>query len=119
LTPSELYIEKHLMGIQGSGELNNPYWHTWIGTAWDNPDTYRLVKRYMTRPAEELYHTAADPYEMANLADDPDCATIKARLSTELDRWLAEQDDPGIPQDTHEVHRAAKQGEHRYFPKAD
>ena len=119
LTPDELYIEKHLMGIQGSGELNNPYWHTWVGTAWDNPDTYRLVKRYMKRPAEELYHTATDPYEMADLADDPGSAEIKARLSGELDRWLAEQNDPGVPQDTHEVHRAAKQGDHRYFPSGD
>jgi uncharacterized sulfatase len=117
LTPNELYIEKHLMGVQGDGVLNNPYWPTWIGTAWDNPDTYRLVKRYMRRPPEELYHTAADPYEMSSLADDPRHANIKARLSAELDRWLAEQCDPGIPQDTHEAHRAAQRGEHRYFPK--
>ena len=117
LTPDELYIEKHLMGIQGGGALNNPYWPTWIATAWDNPDTYRLVKRYMQRPAEELYHTAADPYEMTNLAADPRHANVKARLSAELDRWLAEQGDPGIPQDTHEAHRAAQRGEHRYVPK--
>jgi N-sulfoglucosamine sulfohydrolase len=117
LTPDELYIEKHLMGIQGGGALNNPYWPTWIATAWDKPDTYRLVKRYMQRPAEELYHTAADPYEMTNLAADPRHAHVKARLSAELDRWLGEQGDPGIPQDTHEAHRAAQRGEHRYAPK--
>lgn len=117
LTPGELYIEKHVMGIQGAGALNNPYWHTWIGTAWDTPDTYRLVKRYMLRPAEELYHTAADPYEMDNLAADPNHAEVKARLSAELDRWLAEQGDPGIPQDTHQAHQAAQRGEHRYVPK--
>jgi len=117
LTPDELYIEKHLMGIQGDGALNNPYWATWIGTAWDTPDTYRLVKRYLLRPAEELYHTAADPYEMNNLAADPDHADIKARLSAELDRWLAQQGDPGVPQDTHEAHQAAQRGAHRYAPK--
>ncbi len=117
LTPGELYIEKHVMGIQGAGALNNPYWPTWIGTAWDTPETYRLVKRYMLRPAEELYHTAADPYEMENLAADPIHADVKARLSAELDRWLAEQGDPGIPQDTHEAHQAAQRGEHRYAPK--
>ena len=30
LTPDEIYIEKHLMGISGDGSLNNPYWATWI-----------------------------------------------------------------------------------------
>ena len=69
------------------------------------------------RPAEELYHTAADPYEMTNLAADPRHARIQAQLSAELDRWLAEQGDPGIPQDTHEAHHAAQRGEHRYVPK--
>ncbi len=116
LTPDELYIEKHLMGLQGDATLNNPYWSTWIGTAWDTPDTYRLVKRYMRRPAEELYHTAADPAEMTNLADDPKHAQIKSQLSSELDRWLSEQGDPGIPLDTHEAHRAAKRGAHLYAP---
>lgn len=116
LTPGELYIEKHLMGLQGGGALNNPYWPTWIGTAWDNPATYRLVKRYMSRPAEQLYHTAADPHEMTDLAADPAHAAVKARLSAELDRWLAAQGDPGIPQDTHDAHRAARDGRHLYGP---
>lgn len=116
LTPGEIYIEKHVMGLQGGGGLNNPYWPTWVGTASDNPDTYRLVKRYLVRPAEELYHTAADPAEMNNLAADPAHAAIKAALAAELDRWLATQGDPGIPQDTPQAHRAAKQGEHLYGP---
>ncbi|MDZ4850194.1 MAG: sulfatase [Pirellulaceae bacterium] len=117
LTPNEIYIEKHLMSIQGGGALNNPYWPTWIGEAWNNPDTYRLVKRYMSRPAEELYHTAIDAYEMNNLAIDSQHAEIKATLSAELDRWLASQSDPGIAQDTHEAHAAAKDGKHLFFAK--
>ena len=30
LTPGELYIEKHLMGLKGNAVLNNPYWSTWV-----------------------------------------------------------------------------------------
>ncbi len=116
LTPNEIFIEKHLMGIQAGGELNNPYWPTWIATAGDTSDIYRLVKRYMLRPPEELYHTLEDPYEMNNLVDDPKFQKIKNRLSVELDRWLVEQGDPGIRQDTHEAHQAAKTGEHKYRP---
>jgi N-sulfoglucosamine sulfohydrolase len=116
LSPGEIYIEKHVMGIQGKGVLNNPYWPTWVANASDNPQTYHLVKRYLTRPAEELYHTAADPYEMTNLAHDAQHAAIKTRLSAELDRWLTAQGDPGTPQDTPAAHQAAKNGQHRFFP---
>lgn len=116
LTPNELYIQKYLMGVQGNGGLNNPYWATWMGTSEANPRTYRLIKRYMLRPAEELYDTAADPYEMTNRVADAALADTRARLSAELDRWLAAQGDPGIPLDTLEALQAARKGEHKYFP---
>jgi N-sulfoglucosamine sulfohydrolase len=112
LTPDEIYIEKHLMGWEGQGELNNPYWATWIRDAWNDPNTYNLVKRYMHRPAEQLYNTAKDPYELKNLADDPAFSDIKTRLSAELDRWMKEQGDPGAPQDTHQAIQAARRGKH-------
>jgi len=114
LTPGEIYIEKHLMGWAGKGELNNPYWATWISNAWNNPNIYDLVKRYMHRPAEQLYNTAEDPYELKNIAGNPAFSDIKARLSAELDRWMKEQGDPGAPQDTHEAIQAARRGKHMY-----
>jgi len=114
LTPDEIYIEKHLMGWEGKGELNNPYWATWIRDAWNDQNTYNLVKRYMYRPAEQLYNTAEDPYELKNLAEDPAFSNIKTCLSTELDRWMKEQGDPGAPQDTHEAIQAARRGKHIY-----
>jgi uncharacterized sulfatase len=70
----------------------------------------------MHRPAEQLYNTAEDPYELKNLADDPAFSDIKALLSAELDRWMKEQGDPGAPQDTHEAIQAARQGKHIYKP---
>jgi len=114
LQSDEIYIEKHLMGWSGDGQLNNPYWATWVREAWANQHTYDLVKRYMTRPAEELYHTADDPYELTNLVADEDIAAIKAKLSAELDRWMKAQGDPGAPEDTAEALRASRQGRHLY-----
>ncbi|NQU23954.1 MAG: sulfatase-like hydrolase/transferase, partial [Candidatus Nealsonbacteria bacterium] len=116
LTPDEIYIEKHLMGVQGNGALNNPYWGTWVGQAWNNPHTYQLVKRYTRRPAEQLYHTADDPYELSNVADAPQHAELKTQLRAELDRWMKAQGDPGMAQDTHEAIQAARQGKHLYYP---
>ena len=116
LTPDEIYIERHLMGVQGDGGLNNPYWGTWVGEASNNAHTYMLVKRYVQRPAEQLYDTAADPYELTNLADAGQHADLKARLAEELGRWMASQGDPGAKQDTHEALQAARQGKHLYYP---
>lgn len=116
LRADEIYLEKHLMGWSGEGQLNNPYWATWVREAWADRRTYDLVKRYLSRPSEELYHTADDPYELANLAEDPACSSIKARLRAELDRWMTEQGDPGAPQDTLEALEAARRGRHLYGP---
>jgi N-sulfoglucosamine sulfohydrolase len=118
LTPDELYIEKHVMGISGNGKLNNLYWQTWIFNAEANENTYRLVKRYMQRPAEQLYHTATDPYEMVNLTNDPAHAEIKKHLSSELDKWLTIQGDPGAEQDTTKALNAARKGKHLFTPPA-
>ncbi len=118
LKSDDLYIEKHLMGVQGDGLLNNPYWQTWIWASWNTPRTYNLVERYMHRPPEALYHTASDPYELENLVSNDNLQSIKQELSDELDRWLKSQGDPGIEQDTAETHQAARQGEHRFRPPA-
>jgi N-sulfoglucosamine sulfohydrolase len=118
LTPDELYIEKHLMGLQGKAALNNPYWATWVWDSQSNPKTYDLVKRYMHRPSEQLYRTVDDPFEMTNLAGDKDHSAVLNRLSKELDRWMVSQGDPGIPQDTQESIDAARRGHHRFFPPA-
>ncbi len=96
LTPESLYIEKHLMGRTD----HNPYWGSWVWAATDDLHARMLVNRFMRRPPEELYHSKADPFEHANLADDPKYAEIKARLSAELDRWMKAQNDPGAEIDT-------------------
>lgn len=117
LQNENLYIEKHLMGIQGNGKLNNRYWQTWVFDSFANPDAYRLIQRYQSRPPEELFDLQNDPYEMNNLAGNATVEAIQAKLSDRLDQWLESQGDPGIEQDTRETHQAAKKGEHRFRPK--
>ena len=100
------------MGVRGNGALNNPYWGTWIWDSWNTPRSYRLVKRFMRRPAEQLYHVADDPYEMDNLADDKTQAKRLAKLRAELDRWMKAQNDPGAAVDTPEAIQASREGKH-------
>ena len=45
------------------------------------------------RPKEELYRTAADPNQLSNLANDPDYASVKARLVKLLDQWTEQTGD--------------------------
>jgi len=53
-----------------------------------------------TRPKEELYDLQADPYELHNLADEPEAAGTLKELRAELERWIEETDDRGrIPED--------------------
>jgi len=112
LSPDEIYIEKHLMGTRGTGQLNNPYWATWVWDSWNSPRSYNLVKRYMHRPAEQLYRVATDPYEMKNLAGKKNQAKRLAKLRRELERWMKAQGDPGTPVDTPEAIQASKRGNH-------
>ncbi|TWU58781.1 Choline-sulfatase [Rubripirellula tenax] len=116
LSPESLYIEKHVMAHQNSTSPSRTYWQTWVWETANSDAIYRLVDRYQRRPAETLYHTATDPYEMQNLlnTDSTSIAKTREELSLELDRWLESQGDPGIEQDTRESHRAAKQGNHRF-----
>jgi hypothetical protein len=48
------------------------------------------------KPAEELYDTEADPWEVKNLAEDPAHAATLARLRAELRRWQLEIRDLGV-----------------------
>ncbi len=115
LLPEEIYIEKHLMG---GGRLNNPYWATWVGVdPIRRRDVYDLTRRYMRRPAEELYDTANDPYEMNNLIDSASHTSICDGLRTELDAWMKSFSDPGAAVDTVDALQAARRGEHLHGPK--
>lgn len=106
LTPERLYIERHLMGRTE----HNGYWPTWMYQAADNPKALMLLERFIKRPAEQLYHTAVDRFEMTNLADDSAHAEIKRRLSAELERHMADQRDPGAELDSPEAFRASVDG---------
>ena len=48
------------------------------------------------KPAEELYDTETDPYELNNLADDPAQADRLAELSAALDAWMLDVRDLGV-----------------------
>lgn len=58
------------------------------------------------RPEEELYDLEADPWEMMNLADDPNYADTLADMRATLDAWIAETGDKGQTPEIDEVYDA-------------
>lgn len=50
---------------------------------------WKLITRGLTLEPAALYHLGADPYELSNRIDDPDCANVQAQLSQALLRWRA------------------------------
>jgi N-sulfoglucosamine sulfohydrolase len=69
------------------------YWRSWLTEAETNAAAAATVKRFIERPAEELYDLAADPFELHNLATDPRHAARLGALRADLDAWMKQQGD--------------------------
>lgn len=72
------------------------YFDSWIEKAKTDPAAAAVVKRYHTRPAEELYDLTADPHELKNLAADPKQTERLKALRADLDAWMKDQGDEGL-----------------------
>lgn len=72
------------------------YWDSWVAKAKTDPAAAAVVRRYNTRPAEELYDLSADPWELTNLAADPRHAAKLKTLRADLDAWMKDQGDEGL-----------------------
>jgi N-sulfoglucosamine sulfohydrolase len=62
----------------------------------DNDGKWFYNLAFAKRPAEELYDVRKDPDEVTNLADLPAYAEIKAQLSAQLLKTLADAKDPRV-----------------------
>ena len=69
------------------------YFSSWEEAAKIDPAAADTVKRYHTRPAEELYDLKSDPHEQLNLAANPAHAERLKSLRSELDTWMQEAGD--------------------------
>jgi len=85
----------HIVGCK-DGPHHLPFWDTWVEKARIDPAAKTIVDAYLHRPAVELYDLSRDPYEMKNLADDPDYSDTLQMLSRQLDQWRRQQGDPEI-----------------------
>lgn len=99
LLPESAYFEKHLE----KGAHGESWWQSWKNAAEINIREELLVNRFYKRPHEELYSVTNDQHQFKNIAGNQNLANEKARLKTELKKWMDSQKDPGIPVDTKEA----------------
>ncbi len=88
--------EHHTHIDKGIAADGRDYWNSWIDKAKTDPAAAALIRRYHTRPAEELYDLTADPWELKNLAADLARAKTLRGLRAELDAWMKAQGDEGL-----------------------
>ena len=98
------YLVVHISAGQRSQRM------LWVAYRNRHPIMREIWRRYLhdelegpqkwfaenSRPIEELYDTAADPYELTNLADDPQHLSVLERMRGALDDWRAEVGDLGV-----------------------
>ncbi len=99
-TPDWKYIrnlhpefQHHTHISRASGPHGENYWNSWLAAAAQDSAAAATVARYSTRPAEELYDLKTDPFELHNLASDPQHGERLATMRTDLTTWMKEQGD--------------------------
>jgi uncharacterized sulfatase len=80
----------HITGCK-SGPHHLPHWDSWVVRAKTDAKAKTIVERYQHRPREELYDLTKDPFEMNNLAGDPESARLLDDLRKQLSEWRKSQ----------------------------
>jgi len=73
-----------------------PVYQSWEADAKHDPKLAERLHSLLHPPGEALFDLSNDPYEMKNLAENPEYAGSKARLAKALDAWMAQQGFKGV-----------------------
>lgn len=80
--------------IDRSGKEDSvAYIRSWEERAKTDAHAARILQRYRQRPAEELYDLEADPFELKNLAAEPQHASQIQSMRQELEAWMQSTGD--------------------------
>ena len=80
--------------FQNTTVKRNAYYKEWKQS--DNPKYLALAEKYEHRPPIELYDDENDPYDMQNLAGDPQYKDKIDELRQKLQEWMSYCGDEGI-----------------------
>ena len=89
--PEKRYYEKHIM--RERGKMFHQAWLEWVKKAETDPDAKVKVDHVVRHPEFELYDVTKDPFEVNNLANDPQHSGTVQELFEELKKSLGELKD--------------------------
>jgi uncharacterized sulfatase len=76
--------------------VNTALMQSWFQLGEVHSDAERRAKFYYKRPSIEFYDLEKDPYELKNIASDPDYKEKIGELDHQLKTWMAQQGDKGL-----------------------
>jgi N-sulfoglucosamine sulfohydrolase len=86
----------HFTKVEGIPDSHAAVWQTWVEKAAHDPAAARLVDAIVHHPAEELFDTQSDPYELTNLVSRAEMRPVAERLRQRLGqvrKQLRDQED--------------------------
>jgi arylsulfatase A-like enzyme len=83
----------HFTRVAGIPNSHKEVWDEWLEKARTDREVARLIERIERHPAEELYDTRTDPYELNNLADRKELLPVLEKLRARLKEWRKAQGD--------------------------
>jgi uncharacterized sulfatase len=83
----------HFTKVQGIPDSHAQVWDTWLAQAKTNTATAHLIDLIVHPPAEELYDTQTDPFELTNLITDRALRPELHRLRRRLAQFRKQIDD--------------------------
>ncbi|WP_372807001.1 sulfatase [Pontiella sp.] len=101
LTPDNLFAVRTINGFDYGYEDKMKDRHvrlmycSWLEKAQTDPAAEALVRRFRKQPEFQLFDLDADPWEMNNLANNPEYAPQRQRLKAAISDWMEQQGDQG------------------------
>lgn len=84
------------------------YWQAWLRDSALSEHNAFLAKRYIKRPATELYDIKADPLQLDNLAGKEGLNEVVNELELQLTQWMEQQGDEGVKTEDNAPNRVGK-----------
>ncbi|MFT4204228.1 MAG: sulfatase [Chitinophagaceae bacterium] len=95
LLPDSTYKIKYMMNLGNK----NLAWTTWVEKATTSEPDKKRVERIAHRPPKEFYDVVKDPYELNNLAREPQYQELIQKYENQLLQWMEDQGDQGASMD--------------------
>lgn len=85
----------HFTLVEGIPESHREVYGTWLEQGKTDTAAAALIDRIENHPAEELYDTRSDPFELTNLAARPEAAAVLDRMRSRMKQLRSELGDTG------------------------